>query len=134
MLRSTSLPLVEMHRLAEAFPAVSSETILVGADSPLAGKTLKELDIRHQTGATVMAIDRNGNLEINPDPELRVEVGDILTLIGTTDQLKMAIEFMKEGKAEAPAAPGDAKAGNQLFSTRHLVNGGSDRESEIKFT
>jgi hypothetical protein len=134
MLRSTSLPLVEIHRLAEAFPAVASETILVESDFISAGKTLKELDIRHQTGATVMAVIRDGNLEINPDPELRVNAGAILTMIGTTDQLKMAIEILEEGKAETRAAPGDVDIDTQRLSTRPAVNGASEQRPETMFT
>ena len=103
MLRSTSLPLVEMHRLAEIFAETSTETVFINDDSPSVGKTLKDLDLRRHTGATVTAVVRNGNMEINPGPEFRLEADDILVLIGRPDQISPAVEYVREGKAVARA-------------------------------
>lgn len=103
MLRSTSLPLVEMNRLAEAFAETSTETVFIGDDSPSVGRTLKELDLRNRTGATATAIVRNGNMEINPGPEFRIEADDILVLIGQPGQIGPAAEYVREGKAAARA-------------------------------
>jgi monovalent cation:H+ antiporter-2, CPA2 family len=118
MLRSTSLPLVELNRLSEAFPKVASEAILVGKEFISVGKTLKELDLRHQTGATVTAVVRDGDLEINPGPELMVEAGDILVLIGKPDQIRTASEFIKEGEANIEAPAGKTEPDERRFSTR----------------
>jgi CPA2 family monovalent cation:H+ antiporter-2 len=117
MLRSTSLPLVELNRLAEAFPTVASEAIMVGNGFISVGKTLKELDLRHQTGATVTAVVRDGVLEINPGPELMVEADDILVLIGKPDQIRTASEFLKEGKANIEAPAGKTEPDERRFST-----------------
>lgn len=103
MLRSTSLPLVEMNRLAEAFAETSTETVFIGDDSPSVGRTLKELDLRNRTGATATAVVRNGNMEINPGPEFRIEADDILVLIGQPGQIGPAAEYVREGKAAARA-------------------------------
>ena len=73
-------------------------------------KTLKELDLRHQTGATVTAVVRDGNMEINPGPELRIEAGDILVLIGKPDQIRSASVFIKEGKADVESDTGKTEA------------------------
>ncbi|MCG3160808.1 MAG: Glutathione-regulated potassium-efflux system protein KefB [Acidobacteria bacterium] len=105
MLRSTSLPLVEMNRLAEAFAETSTETVFIGDDSPSVGRTLKELDLRNRTGATATAIVRNGNMEINPGPEFKIEADDILVLIGRPGQIGSAAEYVREGKA-VPQATG----------------------------
>lgn len=51
--------------------------------SKLAGKTLKEAAIRDQTGATVVAIERNGELLTNPEPDLRMRDGDRFIIIGS---------------------------------------------------
>ena len=49
----------------------------VPAESAAAGRTLRELDIRNRTGAlTVLAVERGGELQVNPPPELQLEVGD----------------------------------------------------------
>lgn len=106
MLRSTSLPLVEMGRLAEIFAETATETIFISGDFPSVGKTLKELDLRRYTGATVTAVVRDGNLEINPGPDFKIEAEDILILIGQPGQVNQAMEYVREGKAVARAATG----------------------------
>jgi monovalent cation:H+ antiporter-2, CPA2 family len=133
MLRSTSLPIVEMNRLSEAFPAVASETILVGGDFISIGKTLKELDLRHQTGATVTAVVSDGNMEINPGPELRVEAGDILILIGNPEQIRTATEFIKEGRATIEATPRKTEADGRRLPARLVATGDSEQRPETRF-
>ncbi len=53
----------------------------------LIGKTLKELDLRRKFGCMVVAIARNGNL-ILPDPNIRLEKGDVLFVIGKEKDLR----------------------------------------------
>ncbi|MBK6795562.1 MAG: cation:proton antiporter [Acidobacteria bacterium] len=97
MLRSTSLPVVETNRLTEAFAASIADTIYVQHDSPSVGKTLKDLDLRHHTGVTVTAIVRAGIMDINPGPEFSIEAEDILVLIGKTECIDQAIDYVKNG-------------------------------------
>ena len=130
MLRTASLPLVELNRLAEAFPTVASEAIPVSSEFISVGKTLKELDLRHQTGATVTAVVRDGNLEINPGPELCVEADDILVLIGKPDQIRAASRFIKEGKANIEATAGKTGAAERRLPTRLVAAGDSERMPE----
>lgn len=51
----------------------------------LAGRTLKEADIRARTGGTVVAVERNGDLVANLDADFRIEDGDELVVTGTDD-------------------------------------------------
>ena len=51
----------------------------------LAGKTLIESDIRNNTGCTVMAINRNGKMEINPLPDQTIYENEELILIGSSE-------------------------------------------------
>jgi CPA2 family monovalent cation:H+ antiporter-2 len=44
--------------------------------SAAAGRTLRELDLRRRTGATVLAVERGGALQVNPPPDLQIEAGD----------------------------------------------------------
>jgi CPA2 family monovalent cation:H+ antiporter-2 len=97
MLRSASLPLAELDKIAEAFAEISTETIFVNARSSAVGQTLKELDLRGRTGATVTAAVRNGDTEINLGPQFRVAPDDILVLIGKPDQIKRAIDLIDGG-------------------------------------
>jgi CPA2 family monovalent cation:H+ antiporter-2 len=98
MLRSASLPLAELDKIAEAFGSAASDTVFIGSDSPVVGKTLKELDLRNQTGASVTAAIRDGNTQINLGPEFRIEKDDILVLLGMTEQLEKAVERINQRK------------------------------------
>jgi trk system potassium uptake protein TrkA len=51
------------------------------------GKTLRELDIRRRFGVSVLAIKRGENLIVNPVGDEKVLPGDILLVLGTTEQL-----------------------------------------------
>jgi trk system potassium uptake protein TrkA len=51
------------------------------------GKTLKELDIRRRFGVSVLAIKRGENLIVNPTGDEKILPGDILVVLGTTEQL-----------------------------------------------
>ena len=58
--------------------------------SPLAGLTLAEADVRRLTGASVVAIVRNGEVVTNPAPDTHLAAGDLLGLIGSDEQLRNA--------------------------------------------
>ena len=51
------------------------------------GKTLRELDVRKRFGVSVLAIKRGENLIVNPMGDEKVLPGDILVVLGTTEQL-----------------------------------------------
>jgi CPA2 family monovalent cation:H+ antiporter-2 len=96
MLRSTSLPLAELSKIAEAFGSTATETIFIGPNSPAIGMTLKELDLRNQTGVSVTAAIRNGDTKINLGPDFRIAEDDILVLLGSTDQIEKAVEYVNQ--------------------------------------
>lgn len=54
-----------------------------------AGKTLRELDLRQRTGATVIAVQRGGrDRPADPaDPARPLRPGDVLVVLGTADQV-----------------------------------------------
>jgi Trk K+ transport system NAD-binding subunit len=53
--------------------------------STLAGKNLIQTDIRKKTGCTVIAIRENGEMTINPDPQLKMKTDQELILIGESE-------------------------------------------------
>ena len=64
------------------------EEVHITAESPLAGKTLRDAHIRDRTGALVLAVrDGNGVFATNPSPETSIKPQSILIAIGTTEQL-----------------------------------------------
>lgn len=58
----------------------------------LAGKSLSESKIRALTGCSVVAITREGNQILNPDPFIPLEENDELILIGTAEAEKQFME------------------------------------------
>lgn len=58
------------------------------------GKTIRELDIRNKTGATVIGFknDTQGFL-VNPSPDIKVENGDVLILLGSIEEVKKCKEL-----------------------------------------
>ncbi|HSO73948.1 MAG TPA: cation:proton antiporter [Blastocatellia bacterium] len=92
MLRAPSQPVLELSALSEALGVASTETLFIDRKSPVIGKTLGELNVRNQTGATVITAIRDGNTEINPGPDFKFEAEDIIVLLGSPEQIEMAIE------------------------------------------
>ncbi|WP_078546687.1 aspartate:alanine exchanger family transporter [Litchfieldia alkalitelluris] len=60
--------------------------VVVDSDETI-GKTLKELNIRGDYGVTVTRIERSG-LEFSQNARMRLERGDILTIVSSEDRLK----------------------------------------------
>ena len=70
------------------------EEVLIGADSPLAGETLRSTKVHEQTGCLVLAIRRpDGSFTPNPAPEDRLAAGDVLIGVGTAAQLAALTTF-----------------------------------------
>ena len=58
------------------------EEIEISQNSPAAGKTLRDLKIREQTGTTVVAVVREGNEQFSPQAGFVLKPGDILLIVG----------------------------------------------------
>lgn len=63
----------------------------------VAGQTIGELDLRHQTGVSIIAIQRGEETIPNPDPDVRIEAGDILVTLGTRAEHATFEEFLTDG-------------------------------------
>jgi voltage-gated potassium channel len=54
-----------------------------------AGRTIRELRVRRDTGAVVLAVRKaDGSFVITPDPDEALDVGDVLIAVGTEDELR----------------------------------------------
>jgi CPA2 family monovalent cation:H+ antiporter-2 len=62
--------------------------ISLAPESPLLGRTIRELGIRSQTGATVVGVMRDGTLQPNPDADYCFASGDVVGVIGQPKQLE----------------------------------------------
>jgi K+/H+ antiporter YhaU regulatory subunit KhtT len=72
----------------------------------VAGQTLGELNLRAETGATLMAVRRGDRLVSNPGSDFRIETGDIAILIGDRAQITRAVALLETGAcANAETSP-----------------------------
>src|SRR5215471_16190181 len=54
-----------------------------------AGQTIRELRIRHETGAIVVAFRKpDGSFDTTPEPDTPIEVGDVLIGVGSPDEIQ----------------------------------------------
>jgi CPA2 family monovalent cation:H+ antiporter-2 len=60
----------------------------VPAESPFTGRTLADLRIRTTTGASLVAIIRDGSLVANPSGDAQLQQGDVVAALGTRDQIR----------------------------------------------
>jgi TrkA domain protein len=69
------------------FSQLSVEWMKTGAASPLVGRSLQEAAVREKTGASVIAILREGKAIPNPQPDDRIAAGDTLMVVGDREQV-----------------------------------------------
>jgi len=61
------------------------------------GKTVKELGLRQNTGASIIAIIRDDKPISNPAPDFKLQQGDTLVLMGSHAQMESAFHFLEKG-------------------------------------
>jgi len=65
------------------------EEIEVTTASGRGGKSIRDLDIRRETGALIVALrKRDGTFDTTPTPEAVLDVGDVLIAAGTEQELR----------------------------------------------
>jgi voltage-gated potassium channel len=54
-----------------------------------AGRTIREIRVRHETGAIIVALrKKDGTFDTTPEPDVRIDPGDVLVGVGTADELR----------------------------------------------
>jgi K+/H+ antiporter YhaU regulatory subunit KhtT len=87
--------------VAALFAGATVDNIQIQPGAFASGRTLRELDIRKNTGATVIAIARNSEANTNPGPDFRLEPDDIVVLIGAHRDLDGAVNLLTRKKEAA---------------------------------
>ena len=60
----------------------------IGAPKSMVGKSLSEAEMRRLYNVTVVALRRNGQMLVNPDPHDKIRAGDIMVILGTRESIK----------------------------------------------
>jgi CPA2 family monovalent cation:H+ antiporter-2 len=85
----------------EAAPAHVEVTVLSTAlppDAAIAGQALRDIRLRSRTGATVVAIQREGRTLTNPGPDEVLQPGDRIFLLGDASQIRKVLALVKEAR------------------------------------
>jgi len=73
---------------------VHTEKMVLGAKSCAVGVSLRALDLRARTGASVVGIERKGQMLINPTADSCLSEGDTILLLGDEEQIAAAIRVL----------------------------------------
>jgi len=115
--------LVAQSRSGETAPSKLEDlrSLLPGIGEPCAvpmaegavciGRSLKELNLRGLTGATVLAIERGPADVVIPTADEVLREHDVLVLTGTREAVASACEFLARRKSESPTGNAAAQAG-----------------------
>lgn len=94
MLRRPQLPPASLEKLRQLLAGNVVENFLLLENSPAVGKTLAQLDMRNQTGATVIAIVRDHQSHANPAADFVLAANDLLVIMGTHRELDRATSLL----------------------------------------
>jgi CPA2 family monovalent cation:H+ antiporter-2 len=89
----------------EALAAGTVDVFRVTRGARAAGRTIRELEVRRATGATILALVRDGAPISNPSPDQRLEAGDSLVLVGSHAEIEHAFRLL-DRPTETPAPEG----------------------------
>ena len=71
------------------------DEIEVKPGSPAVGRTLRDLKVRETTGATVVAVIRNGNEYFSPQADYVLRAGDILLVVSSKESKNKIESILK---------------------------------------
>lgn len=70
-------------------PDLQLAEIEVRRTCPQAGRTIRELHVRRETGAIIIALrKRDGSFDTTPEPDALIEADDVLIGVGTPDEIR----------------------------------------------
>lgn len=63
------------------------QSVVLHANSPVCGRLLRDSDIRGLVDGLVVGVEREGFRQLHPPPDLRLEAGDRLWIVGDPDKI-----------------------------------------------
>ena len=77
-------------------PDLHIAEIEVHTTCPQAGKTIRDIRVRHETGAIIVALrKRDGSFDTTPEPDVAIEPGDVIVGVGTTEELQRLEDLLR---------------------------------------
>ena len=81
MFRTVSKEPTLLNELEEHFPDIEINTFRVGEDTPIVGKTLRQIELRKKCGITLLAIQRDHKILSNPDADSVILANDLVVVL-----------------------------------------------------
>ena len=102
-LRGLHLQGKRLDELSQFLAGTTTDTCLILEESPAAGKSLGDLQLRTLSGAAVIAVVRNGQSIPNPGGDCVLAAGDVLVLMGDHKALDQATRMLSQAGDPGPA-------------------------------
>ena len=86
-----------VNRLADlqrSISEVQTEQLPIPSTSPFADRPLGDAQVRTRTGASIVAVLREGTTHASPGPDFRLAVGDLVVTVGTREGLDQAARIL----------------------------------------
>jgi monovalent cation:H+ antiporter-2, CPA2 family len=97
MLRTASPSSAVDRVISRALMAGTTDVFLVADEHAVAGRTLRDLELRKRTGASVIAFVRDDHPDTQVDPDQTIRPGDALVLVGSHAAIEKAFGALEEG-------------------------------------
>jgi CPA2 family monovalent cation:H+ antiporter-2 len=98
VLRTVELPKKHLAERYEFLKDIETETYLIKKGSHISGHSIKDIHLRTETGATIIAVQRGEEVHQNPSPDFVLKSGDVLLLIGKRKDINNAVEYLESDK------------------------------------
>jgi CPA2 family monovalent cation:H+ antiporter-2 len=107
-LRGLRLEGKRLDELNRFLIGATTDIISVLEDSPLVGQSLRQMDLRKRTGATVIAAVRDGKPATNVGPDFVLQASDLLVVLGDHKALDDAAQLISP-RAELSAGTANSR-------------------------
>jgi TrkA domain protein len=87
----------ELAELQQQIEGLAIDWLPLRDDSPYVGHTIGDTRVRSRTGVSVVAVLRGEQAIPAPGPELGLERGDYLVVVGTTRGIEGVVELLHRG-------------------------------------
>lgn len=76
---------------------IKLDSVSLKPNSKGINKLIAEIELRSETGATIIGIERKGESIVNPKSDFELAEGDHVLLLGSEKQISAAKEFLNSG-------------------------------------
>lgn len=86
-----------LQDLEQGIEGLAIDWLRLDESSPYADRTVGDARIRTRTGVSVVTVIREKDTHPAPGPDFRIQAGDTLVVVGTSEGIKEAAEILTAG-------------------------------------